>query len=145
MTTPSPDFQGFEDAQIRLRAKFGRTVEFFAPMAESYPPGTKLDPERGRPYDPTIKPLSSGFSSAAVNCNVVDRPVVGRTLAAAREQSALGSMPDADKIAIVSVEDAPLASGATRARYLGEHFKVMDFRIDSLGPVERYLAFLQRR
>lgn len=141
----APDFAGFEDAQVRLRAQFGRTVEFFAPLPTTYPPGTKLDPERGRPYDPTIRPLASGFSSAAISCNVVDRPVVSRTLGPQREQTALGSMPDADKIAIVAVADAPLASGATQARYLGESFKVLDFRHDALGPVERYLAFLGRR
>lgn len=141
---PSPDFTGFEGAQVRLRAAFGRTVEFFAPEPTIYPPGTRLDPETGRPFDPTIRPLSSGFTMTTASANVVDRPFA-LGLDGQREATALGFLTDADKVLILASGDVALASGAERATYMGEEFKVSDFVHDSLGPVERYLIFLRRR
>lgn len=141
-----PDFAGFADAQVRLRANFGREVVFFTPLPTTWPPGTPLDPESGRPFDPTIRPIASGMASAAVNCSIIDRPL-GLSQRGTKDQrqaqTAIGDMADKNKVAIISVEDAPRASGAVKASYLDEDFRVTDFRRDALGPVERYLAYLE--
>lgn len=141
------DFAGFEQAQVRLRANFGREVEFFAPTPTTWPPGVPLDPETGRPFDVTIAPLSSGWATASAICNVVDRPMglSMRGIADSRDAgTALGDMSETSKVFIVASGDVALASGATRLTYLGESFKVTDFRRDALGPVERYLAYAER-
>lgn len=86
------------------------------------------------------------MASAVVNCGIVDRPL-GLSQRGTKDQrqaqTAIGDMADKNKVVILSVEDAPLASGATRARYLDEDYRVTDFRHDALGPVERYLAYLE--
>lgn len=139
------DFAGFEAAQIKLRANFGRDVAFFTPTPTAWPPGVPLDPESGRPYDVTIAPLASGYASAVVSCNIVDRPM-GLSQGGvedSRRDVAVGGMSLTSKVFIVASGDAALASGATRATYLGQSFKVTDFRRDALGPVERYLAYAE--
>lgn len=144
---PTPDFAGFEDAQVRLRAGFGRTVEFFAPTPTTYPAGTRLDPETGRPFDPAIRPLSSGFTQATASGNIVNRPIGPgkRGLGGGREATALGLLTDADKVVILGSGDTGAASGATLATIDGEEFKVEDVARDTLGQVERTLVFLRRR
>lgn len=143
-----PNWAGFEDAQIRLRAAFGNDVEFFAPTGTTYASGVALDPETGRPYDPTIKPIASGWASAVVHGDIVDRPM-GLSQGGVADQrlagTPLGSMPVKQKVVIIGSADVGLASAATRARYLDEDFAVTDFREDKLGPVVRFLAFLEQR
>lgn len=143
-----PDWSGFENAQIRLRAAFGNDVEFFMPTPTTYASGVALDPETGRPYDPTIRPIASGWASGIVHGDIVDRPM-GLSQGGVEDQrragTPLGSMPTKQKVVIIGSADVGIASAATRARYLDEEFEVVDFREDKLGPVVRFLAFLEQR
>ena len=75
MSGVTPDHAGFRDAQRRLRAAFGEPVRFLAPAVDEYPPGTRLDPDTGTPYDPTIEPIRSQ-PSTVVSCTVAQRTAI---------------------------------------------------------------------
>lgn len=143
-----PNWSGFADAQVRLRANFNRDVEFFVFTEPVYASGVVLDPETSRPYDPSVRPTASGVITEIIGCNLVDRPM-GLSQSGVEDQrragTPLGSMAEYTKVAIISVDEVGIASAATAARYLGVDYRVTDFRLDALGPVERYLAFLESR
>lgn len=104
---PTPDLEGFADAQARLRAGFGEPVPFFAPTGTTYPPGTPVDPESGEPYDPTVLPTASGFASAAVNCNIVSRPMglSRRGIDTDVNTTAIGNLEEGQVVLIVGYDD----------------------------------------
>lgn len=72
----SADVSGFREAQERLRDKLGADVTFRTPTPSVWPAGTPLDPQTGRPYDPTVEPTSGGgFADAMIRVGLVFRPI----------------------------------------------------------------------
>lgn len=139
-TRPSPDFDGFRDAQVTLREKFGRDILFSTPQEESFASGVQLDPETGRPYDPTIAPTASGWTTVSVQCNVVSRPIKG-ALAPENQQIALGWLESGGVVLIVGIEDWHLVRYATRFEYADETYEVRQTEHDYLGDYDRYLIW----
>jgi hypothetical protein len=52
----APDLAGYKDALLRKRAALGSTVTFRFPAALTWPVGTVLNPDSGKPYDPLLQP-----------------------------------------------------------------------------------------
>lgn len=133
MDRPEPDLNGYREAQIAMIAKLGTNVEFFMPVEEQYPEGTILDPETGQPYDPTVEPTASGFTSATVRCAVALRPVTAskdEVLAAA-----IGRIEEGEGLLIVprgDYEDNDLDE-ATQAAVYGERYEITQKNLDGLG------------
>lgn len=137
-----PDLQGFRDAQARLNAALGTVVEFLAPIATQWPPGTKLDPETGRPLDPTIKPTGGGgFSEVEVRVTVAEPQV--QDSSSDVETGPSGVRRDETPVFIVLESDFDLIDGATRVRWLGETYAITEVNPDGIGSVMRYLVFTE--
>lgn len=136
-----PDLAGFADAQHRLREGFGEPVIFLHPAVETWPPGTQLDPETDRPYDPMIDPVTSARASAAVTCDVATRPFTGDDV----EFAALGEYEREHQMLACDASYASAASGATDYQVRGGLYSVTSQRYDGIGGVQRFLTFGRRR
>lgn len=134
----SPDLPGFVDAQRRLRSEFGVEVTFWGEPAEVYPPGTALDPDTGRPYDPTIKPTTASAASAAVRCTVAFRSNT-------ENQQEVGAIGIADRTHVqlqADITDAPAIEDAIAFDVHSERFKVEAKKPDGIGPdAQRFLIW----
>lgn len=136
-----PDLAGFVSAQDGLRERFGEEVVFEVSLPETWPAGAALDPETGRPYDPTVQPVSSGMASAAVTAIVMDES--GLAAEGQERTTAIGDMSEWDLVLDVHPDDYPAASGATRVTVRGDRFAVARWRPDGVRGIDRYLAFLE--
>lgn len=138
-----PNFDGFADAQARLRESFGHDIDFDGEVTVIWPPDAILDPERGRPYDPTISPLSSAATSATVRCSVVDRPL-GLSQSGTQANvanTALGFMEDGDIVLIAGETAFGIVGDMVRFTYKSQRFKIERVTCDYLGPVRRTLIY----
>lgn len=132
-----PDLAGFADAQERLRDAFGELVVFLKPVEATWPPGTPLDPETNRPYDPVVLPSSSGQASAVVNCDLAYRPW-GRIGGAGEvEWTALGGLETAHILLIASSGAASAIEGSSEFVVRDERYKVTSIMPDGVGEVQR--------
>lgn len=128
-----PDLEGFRDAQVLLREKFGEDVPFFTPTPTTYPPGTPVDPETGLPYDPTILPEASGFASAVVRASVVFRPIRG--LSDDTRTTPIGNIEEGEVVVMVGPEDfeEEELDEATEMEVHGERYRIKQTETDQLG------------
>lgn len=128
-----PDLDGFRDASVRLREAVGRPLWYMTPTATTWPPGTVLDPENGRPYDPTVVPLASGFTSASAITLVV---LPGATDRAAKEvEAAIGRIEDGSAALVIAAFDWQNLSleDATGVVIYDDDWELADARWDSVG------------
>lgn len=128
-----PDLAGFTDAQKRLREAFGEVVEFLAPAVETYPAGTKLDPETDRPMDPLVEPDSSTTPIERVKCNVAFKPT--------RAEADESGWRDVEHVRLIAdISDRAKIDGAVRARVRGQTYRIVSMTPDGIGGVQRYLV-----
>jgi hypothetical protein len=136
-----PDLAGFAEAQQRLRDRFGRVVTFYRPSDALYSPDVPLDEQTGQPFDPTIRPASGGaLASASATANVVYAPLAGTS----RDKTVsdqLGRHSKLNKNLILGIEDQSVASGAVRFEVDGEHWKIVDVKLDGVGAIQRVVVF----
>lgn len=139
-----PDIGGYADAQALLRAKFGRDVPFFTPTPTTWPEGVPTDLS-GRPLDPTVAPLASGFASGSVNCNVAAKTATG-DLGAPVTDGPLGAVDRRSLVLIMDEADFAAVAGATQAEVFGSRYKVVDDQPDQVGggDVQRHLVFVEK-
>lgn len=137
----APDLAGFEDAQHRLREAFGEPVIFLMPPVETWPPGTELDPETGRPYDPMLEPLVSNQEQRQVTCDVATRPFTGSDV----EFAPVGLVEREHQMLACDLAYASAASGAIEYEVRGSRYAVTSQRPDGIGRVQRFLTFGRRR
>lgn len=146
MTNPSPDIEGYDNAQALLRAEFGQDVPFFTPTPTVWPGGVPTD-EQGRPLDPEVRPLASGFASGVVRCNVASRPVQ-RTLEVPATHGPVGIKDRSRVVLIAGHADYVKAGveGATECEVFGDRYKVEGAIDDQVGPgpVQRKLIFVEK-
>lgn len=144
-----PDLAGYREAQIRLVSNLGTTVPFFTPTAEVYAPGTPIDPETDRPFDPTVAPLASGFSSAGVKCGVAIRPVglSRRGIEDDVAATALGLIEEGTGILIVPRQDYldNDLDTATEVEVHGERYEITQSEEDGLADeTHRFLVYIKQ-
>jgi len=142
---PSPDLAGFRDAAVRMRAEMGSDVPFFTRTDGTYPPGTAIDPETGKPFDPAAPESGSAWGSASLRVGVYTR-----ALAASREDDAVANavgwfeeghiVLDADPDEYAEVEDA------TEVEWNGERYEISDDDGSEIDNVEhRKLIFARKK
>jgi hypothetical protein len=139
-----PDIAGFRRAQEELIDKLGQDVTFLVPQPPTYPPGTVLDPETGRPHDPTIRPIQDPDAEVVVRCSVVYRPIL-RQGEDDVTGGASGPRRTTQMAVTMKVVDRPRVEGATKATVNDLSYKVTDIVPDGLTEVQRYIAFLEAR
>jgi hypothetical protein len=136
-----PDVGGFADAQERLRQALGVDVVFIIPPAQTWPPGTPLDPETNRPYDPFLDPEpNAGDVEITVRCSFVHRPFANLD----PESMPAGFADQGDAALIVPLARYPDVKAATRVRLGEDTWDVQAFRYDVSLTVPRWIAYLER-
>lgn len=135
-----PDFAGFKEAQERLRELAGVDATFLIAAAPTWPDGTPLDPETGRPYDPFLEPVDpQADAEIVVRASFVSKPLLSEDPAA----SPIGAQDRGGATLIVTPEDYAAVKGAYRVRVGSETWELQEWRNDIVGGMERWLAYLE--
>ncbi len=137
-----PDLDGLRDAQVRLRQYTGQQVIFYTPTGDEWPADAVLDPQTGKPYDPLIQPLASGFASAAVQANLAFRPVQGLNDDVA--ELPIGNLELGKIVAILDINDGKAVEDATEFDAKGDHYKITQTKDDGIGSEYRTLVWGER-
>lgn len=146
MSDETPDLAGFRAAQSELREKTGQDVVLLTPLPSTFPDGTPMDPETGKPYDPFLLATASGFASAVIRAGFAFRGLARSGSTDATEMTPLGITEKAHAMLIVGSGDADVMESATDVIVMGERWKVDAVKPDIAGNViHRYLAYLKRR
>lgn len=142
-----PDLDGFREASDRFRQQVGRSLVYLTPVTETWPEGTAIDPENGRPFDPTIQPLASGFASAAVNTLVVKPGATSRV--AEVVEAAIGRIETGEAVLIVARDDWENHSldRATQVAISDEEWMLLQSDFDGVGGEldDRVLIHVRQR
>ncbi len=141
MSPVLPDLAGFKAAQQRLREQVGVDVTFRIPVPPVWPPGTPLDPQTGRPYDPTVEPQSGGtFGSVVKRVGLVFRPIKVNVEDPVGEE-VQGGIRHGESLALsVSTADYPDIEDAAQVNVEGTEYRVMSIIVDP-GLDNRYIVF----
>jgi hypothetical protein len=135
-----PNLAGYVAAQRRLRDMLGQDVTFLVAGTDTYPPGTVMDPETGRPVDPYVEPTSSGATEVVVRASVVTRPLIGDP----NDQARITPVGDiaSDQIAfLVDNDDFEPIRNAHEAHVYGVAYRINDKRPDGIGGLQRWIIF----
>lgn len=132
-----PDLAAFRDAQDRLRDSFGSIIPMLGAVQVTFPPGTRLDPQTGRPYDPTVQGQEVQ-ASGLVKANVAYRPMAGDP----STPGAIGWVDTAEVMLSLASAAASAASGAQGFLLRGEHYAVVANGFDGIADApDRYLVW----
>lgn len=136
-----PDIAGFKAAQQRLREHMGVEVTFRIPTDPVWPAGAALDPQTGRPYDPTVEPESGGdFTNVVKTVALVFRPIKVNVEDPIGDE-VQGGIRHGESIALsMSVDDYADVSEAIQVNLQGTEYRVMSMIVDP-GLDDRYIAF----
>lgn len=130
-----PDVAGFKAAQDRLIDVLGEDVVFLIPQTATWPPGTPLD-DTGRPYDPTVDPVSGdGFDEITKHCGVIVKPPSQLRPQDDVQTSPGGNLSDMDIIVTVRQADFAAVQNAARLRRLTKTFAVVEWKDMATVPV----------
>jgi hypothetical protein len=137
---PTPDVAGFASAQVALRAALGVDAVFLIPGEATWPAGTPLDPETGKPYDPFLEPESAtATQEITVRCSFVHSPLTS----ADPEATPIGAADRGSAALVVPLADYPTVRAATRVRVGAETWDIQQFRYDLALTVPRWIAYLE--
>lgn len=140
-----PDIAGFAEAQHRLRQELGIDVTFGIPVAPVWPDGTPLDPETGRPYDPTVDPASGGGTTAVTKrVALVFRPIRVNVEDPLDGDVRSGLRRDESIALAIDTADYLDVRNATEVAVGDIDYKVTEI-IEDPGPDDRYIAFGEAR
>lgn len=135
-----PDPADFADAQQRLRDALGVDAVFLIPGEPTWPAGTALDPETGRPFDPFIDPESStADTEVTVRCSFVHRPLDTADPAA----TPIGTFDRGSAALIIPAAAINDMQDATRVRVGEETWDIQLIRYDFALQVPRFIAYLE--
>lgn len=141
-----PDIAGYEAAQANLRAKMGRDVPFFTPTETVWPDVEPKDAQ-GRPLDPSVAPLASGFASGSVRCNVAVRSTHGLQYEAPALDGPIGKVGYRSVMLIMDADQFPAVKDATECEVFGRRYKIEADRPDQVGgqDIQRWLVFAEEK
>lgn len=139
-----PDLAGFVDAQNRKRELIGEDITLLFPPSLDWPPGTPLDPQTGRPYDPMVEPVASAQASAVVRAGVAFRAVNRAGIGGETDVAALGYLDNSHIMLNLPLACAAVASGAQDFIAREERYKITATKEDGIGIVARVLVYGRR-
>lgn len=145
MGAPVPDLAGYTEAQQRLRENFGEEVILLFPEEVTWPPGTPIDEETGRPFDPVVAASATVSPEATINANVVFKAVNRAGISGEAQATAMGWMETGDVMLIADISDKDTIDGAVRFRVRDMTWDVHATLEDGIGGVQRYLVFGKKR
>lgn len=119
----------------RKRAAMSEDVIFRGEPEVTFAPGTPLDPETGKPYDPVLVG-SAVTASATLRCEVAYR-----TRGDHPRPAPIGWMENTDVMLIADSDAAATASGMIEFETRGERFEIRAQKFDGVVGVDRYLIW----
>ena len=123
----------------RKRAAMGEEVLFLGEPVVTFPPGTPLDPETGKPFDPVITPTASARASATATCEVAYRTIGRGSLQL--ESDALGWEDRSDVMLIAGSGTGSKIVGMTEFVVRGDTFEIRAKKFDGVTGIDRYLIW----
>lgn len=145
-SSPTPDLAGFVDAQQRLRDNQGEDITFFYPVEVTFAPGTPIDAQTGRPYDPMVEPVASAQASGMIRCGVAFRALSRSGTGTGEADVGAAGYFDTDHVMLnAPIYAASAASAAVSFVARGEQYKVTAQKDDGIGVVARRLIYGRRR
>lgn len=142
--SPSPDIAGYQAAQERHRASFGRPLAFYTPEAPVWPDDVPKNAQ-GEPLDPSVQPVSGGgFSCVRVSCVVAARSPISHQ--APVTDGPLGLIDHRVLMLIAEVADQATVEAATQCEIFGSRYKVETVEPDQIAGEEpqRILIFVEK-
>lgn len=142
----APDVTGFVNAQAGLRSQLGLEVVFKVPIAEVWPGGTKINPDTGEPYDPTIKPTSDPFTELTKRCLVILKQASPLRPQSDSENEASGEMSGMDIIVDIAETDYAEVEDATEMIVNELNYRIRETKPFALADTRyRRLIYGQER
>lgn len=136
-----PDLDGWREAMDRGRSFLGQDITFYLPTDPVWPPGTAINPETGRPYDPTVVPASGGEEEVVTLRVGVISPVV-TTAARDQVEATAAGVERTDRAALdVNLAQGPTIQLAAAFTVNGIRFKITDIVPHGLTAPDRYVVF----
>lgn len=144
---PTPDLAGFKEAQDRHRQQQGENIVFLGEVLLTFSPGTPLDPQTGRPYDPMIQPTGSAVSSAAVRCGVAFRAVDRAGVSGGADVSAAGRFDSNHVLLNAPIAAASAVVGAKAFILRAEEYKITASKTDGISQdaQHRWIVYGRRK
>ena len=139
--SPTPDLAGFRSAQQRLRDTMGVEATFKLPVAPVWPAGTPLDPQTGRPYDPTVEPESGGGHTEVVRRVALTFRPIKVNVEDPIGDEVQGGIRHGESIALsMSPADHAAVESAVQVNLEGTEYRITSMIADP-GLDDRYIAF----
>lgn len=141
-----PDIAGFRTAAVAMREQLGSKATFRIPVAQTWPGGTRINPDSGLPYDATVKPTSEPFTNIEKTILIIMKQ--GSPL---RPQSdtfweQAGDLSGMDIIVEIGPVDYADVKEASEMTINGLHYKIEEAKPFSLASsVYRYLVYGKER
>lgn len=143
-----PSLAGFAEAQDRKRVMLGSDVTFLWPAQVTFPPGTPVSPNTGRPFDPTVSAIASFQPSASAVASVFFKAINRGGAANADTSAPIGhdektrvflNLASGDGLVIQGIASAwggsafaGYGSAATEFVFHGDRFKVYAIKNDEI-------------
>lgn len=142
----APNVAGYIAAQANLRTMLGAPVTFKVPVAQVWPGGTKINPDTGEPYDPTILPTSAPFTEVVKTCLIILKQGSPLRPQTDTVQAASGDMSGMDIILDLAEADYASVENASEMVINGLPYRVREFKPFSIGgTLYRWLVYGQQR
>lgn len=125
------------------RSAFGEPVTFHLPVPPTWPVGTPIDEDTGRPFDPTVEPESGGGFTDVVRSVLVIYHAIGPGLEAQQSSEAVGLLKGESAVLDIGVPDYPDVQDATEVTVGGTRYIVTDRQDDGILGRDRVLMFLE--
>lgn len=142
----TPDIAGFRAAAKQLRAQFGSPCLFSIPVAATWPGGTKINADTGRPYDATVVRTNAAFTTTTKTVLIIMkqgsplRPQPDATFAEPGLMSGMDIILDLDNDDYAAVQNASEFTIDTL------DYKVEEFKPFGLaGQLYRWLVYGMQR
>lgn len=144
MEVAGPNLADMTAAQARLRKYTGQEVTFYFAAVLTWPEGTQLDPESGRPFDSQVEPESEEAPAPiTIKCSVAFRPTQG--LSEDTAETAIGDIKQNQVVLIMSLSEMETVAKATSFDVKGDNFKVKKTTPDGIGSDWRGLIWGERQ
>jgi hypothetical protein len=130
MSPLAPDLAGYRAALLRKRDALGSEVTFHFATEATWPDGTVLDPNTGRPYDPMIAPASEdGAPAVTMTLSVAFRPNFQEDT----QESKVGDVKMNVTLAWMTIEEWAALGDPTSYDYAGDNYLIRKATEEGIG------------
>lgn len=127
----APNTAGFFEAHKRHRAAFGSPCVFHVPVVPSWPAGTKINPDTGRPYSATAVRSNAEFTDVTKTVLVILKQGSPLRPQADTHWEEAGLLSGMDIILDIDADDYPVVAEAVEFT-----INTLNYRVEETKPFE---------